>query len=1666
MNRIKLNSSHDCVICVERNILPDLLPIQFNLATRARISVNATCGHKREREVFCKLVEHVRIFPAENRQCDICDARSENPALRHPISNAVDGSQRWWQSPTLANGPEYNYVTITLDLQQVYQIAYIIMKAANAPRPGNWILERSIDGETYLPWQYFAIDDQECRTAYGLDATIGLPVFVRDDQVICTTRYSAIEPLDGGEIFVSLINERPGAYRPSKTLLEFTSARYIRMRFQKIRTLLGDLMDFGSRDPDDTDDSVTRRYYYSIKDISIGGQCICYGHASFCRRHDSMRDRLQCQCEDNTTGDNCELCKPLYNQKPWQVRSSNNGGCEQCNCNNKAEKCVYNATVAARSLSLNIDGIYNGGGVCVECQEYTTGINCERCLPGYYRPMGMTQDMRFPCRPCNCLESQSSSADCVQDDSRLSEGLRPGDCLCKEGFSGRTCDSCAVGYYGYPNCRQCRCDVAGSIDPENCDRQCVCKENVVGSRCDVCKDGHFHLDINNPLGCTECFCFGASTVCESVNWGLAKVHDMNGWILSHLEPGGLTLLPRLFNGWLEAKVYLPVQGRNDPRSYSVEDIHYWVAPMSYLGNRLSSYGGHLELTLRYRLDNQMRNKYYLQKPNFVLQGSNMTITADLKRLRENSDYQLQVHLHESSWRHLEDDRRVTRAEMMTLLYKLKRLLIRATYNTAQDTVFLKDVYLDMATPMVMDGSSLKSVEQCRCPEGYAGLSCENCISGWKRVDNQLIRGRCRKCQCHNHADDCDPYTGKCLACKHSTTGDYCERCLPGFYGDARYGYPDDCKPCSCPLVSGNNFFAERCVARPTSDNPDAYECVNCREGYTGVRCQTCAPGFYGNPIVPGGSCRRCNCGGNIDPARPGSCNPNTGVCNLCTNNTEGQHCERCISGYYGSAVNGNCRPCQCSELGSKDQKCDTRTGQCNCQARFTGRKCDHCQRGYGNIERNCERCNCDRIGSESLTCDSVSGQCRCKPGVGGLSCSQCAVGYHDFSRSGCKDCLCYGPGTTNVISCDHITGTCLCKPGVTGTFCDKCRPYHFGLGSDSGCTKCECDRTGSDNSSCNETTGQCPCKPGVGGRKCDSCLPGYYGFSSAGCQVCEPCEKAGHVCNPMTGLCSCPTNTEGPTCQMCITDGWGYDKDGGCKLCNCSIEGSLSQQCDLETGSCECHEGFHGYSCDGCLAGFHSFPKCQECACNHAGSLSDTCPDNAEYCECNKMGQCYCKKNVEGQRCESCRPDTFSLDQENPYGCTECYCFLRAQSCIQAPYVWTKVAVPNLDTHFSLLPDDADFLQQKFGYNVISSEYSYVHPELRSEPVYWQLNMDGMDKDMVQSYNGRLEFYHFFEDHTTNIRNAESKAPLIILIGNGIELHYGYSHLEPSTLQEISVKFHEELWYFKGQIQPVDRRFLMIALQNVTAILVRAVQDGSASSALLDNVYIQRAVPEGPGVNSTRRAIGVEICDCPERFIGVSCQKPGPGYYRVPPLDSDINLSSPETVIGVVKACQCFKHSQLCDPDTGDCEACLHNTVGRNCEQCAEGYFGVATKGTPNDCQPCRCPLPEPSNNFSPTCKGGRNGMMCTACKPAYEGVQCERCAPGFYGNPQILGDTCKPCLCSPDGSINQECEREYGQCPCLPGISGRTCEVCSDETAGVQGGKCVSVSHMAVKNH
>ena len=73
--------------------------------------------------------------------------------------------------------------------------------------------------------------------------------------------------------------------------------------------------------------------------------------------------------------------------------------------------------------------------------------------------------------------------------------------------------------------------------------------------------------------------------------------------------------------------------------------------------------------------------------------------------------------------------------------------------------------------------------------------------------------------------------------------------------------------------------------------------------------------------------------------------------------------------------------------------------------------------------------------------------------------------------------------------------------------------------------------------------------------------------------------------------------------------------------CNCDDSGSVSPQCDLDTGKCQCKPGFEGQTCDRCQRGFHHHPHCRFCNCSAVGVIDELC-DGDGICECDDFGQC------------------------------------------------------------------------------------------------------------------------------------------------------------------------------------------------------------------------------------------------------------------------------------------------------------------------------------------------------------------------------------------------------------------------------------------------------------
>uniref|UniRef100_A0A8D0L6L7 Laminin subunit alpha-2 n=1 Tax=Sphenodon punctatus TaxID=8508 RepID=A0A8D0L6L7_SPHPU len=1025
---------------------------------------NATCGEQGP-ETYCKLVEHVPGRPIRNPQCRVCDLHSTNLNHQHPITNAIDGKNTWWQSPSIQNGVEYHYVTITLDLGQVFQIAYVIVKAANSPRPGNWILERSMDGVIYQPWQYHAITSLECMTRYGIQPRTGPPSYAKDNEVICTSYYSKIHPLENGEIHTSLINGRPSADDPSPVLLDFTSARYIRLRFQRIRTLNADLMMLAHKDPKEIDPIVTRRYYYSVKDISVGGMCICYGHAKAC----PLDPKSTCECEHNTCGESCDRCCPGFNQKPWQAGTFLvKYECEACNCHGKAEECYYDPNVADRNQSLNIRGEYNGGGVCINCTRHTAGINCETCIDGYFRPKGVFPGDPNPCRPCICDPVGSSHDTCVKDEKLAPGGMLPGSCHCKTGYAQKACDRCALGYKGYPDCQPCNCSLKGSLNDDPCVGPCNCKENVEGDNCDRCKQGFFNLHQDNPRGCEACFCSGMTSNCVDSHWPYNSIGDMNGWYLTDLT-GLRRVTPQQdsFDGRQQLSI------SNVAARGLLQQVYYWSAPIPYLGNKVSADGPCLCVNLIYLADR---------------------------------------------------------------------------YSTGQKVA--------------------SAVEVCQCPSGYSGTSCESCWPRLSRVNGTVFGGICSPCTCFGHAESCDDITGECLDCKHNTGGPYCDRCLPGFYGDSTKGTAEDCKLCACPLTIPSNNFSPTCHL----DRSHGLLCDECPPGYAGPRCERCAEGYFGQPLIPGGSCQPCQCNDNLDFSVPGCCDSLSGACLICKPGTAGQYCERCADGYFGDALNTrNCQPCHCNINGSFSAVCNSQTGQCECKPNVVGRRCDECKHGTFGLQsaRGCVPCNCNSFGSKSFDCDE-SGQCHCQPGVGGKKCDRCAHGFYDFEEGGCTPCECSHLGN----NCDPDTGHCICPPNTIGEKCDKCTSNHWGHDIISGCKACDCSVVGSLSLQCNPDTGCCFCRPEFAGERCTECRLGYRSYPQ--CIACE-CLQEGtepHTCDSEmekcscvdpTGQCSCKVNVEGALCDRCRPSTFGlYARNPlGCSSCYCF---GVTAQCSEAKG--------------------------------------------------------------------------------------------------------------------------------------------------------------------------------------------------------------------------------------------------------------------------------------------------------------------------------------------------------------------------------------------------------------------------------------------------------------------------------------------------------------------
>uniref|UniRef100_H2ZZ57 Heparan sulfate proteoglycan 2 n=1 Tax=Latimeria chalumnae TaxID=7897 RepID=H2ZZ57_LATCH len=537
----------------------------------------------------------------------------------------------------------------------------------------------------------------------------------------------------------------------------------------------------------------------------------------------------ECICPHGYRGPSCQECDVGYSRFAGGLYL---GTCVRCDCNGHSDQCDEET------------------GECQRCQHNTEGSQCERCKPGYYG------DARGhspgDCKLCPCpgtTPSTQFSKTCFLD----TDG-QPTCSACPPGFTGRRCERCAPGITGNPILGQpcnrpsdlgdCSCDPRGSVNGR-CDGRgsCQCKANVEGPDCSACRPGYFHLSSENQEGCTPCFCMGVIQQCSSSNY-------YRNVVTSPFFPGNFqnfALVNRQRSIRITTDFTVEVGSDGTQLSFSrpdqlVQESFYWQLPEIYQGDKVGSYGGSLRYTLSY---NAGARGSQVPDADVQIIGNDITLVAHHReQLQPRERKSFQIRFLEQYWKR-PDGQQATREHLMMVLADLDEILIRASYSTDMISTSISGVSMEVAVPSVTGLAQALEVEACHCPQGYRGLSCQDCAPGYTRTGGGLYLGHCELCECNGHSESCHPETGACTNCLHNTRGEFCDQCAPGFYGDATAGTPEDCQPCACPLTNAENQFSPTCE----SLGAEGYQCTACQPGYTGQYCERCAPGYVGNPSV-------------------------------------------------------------------------------------------------------------------------------------------------------------------------------------------------------------------------------------------------------------------------------------------------------------------------------------------------------------------------------------------------------------------------------------------------------------------------------------------------------------------------------------------------------------------------------------------------------------------------------------------------------------------------------------------------------------------------------------------------------------------------------------------------------------------------------------------------
>lgn len=381
------------------------IPDFINVALGQEVITSSTCG--RTPQKLCYFLDSTNVT---SRRCQLCDQKKSDTSYP-PLYMTDTDAQTCWRSESGLTFPQN--VTLTLPLGRRFELVYVSLRFCS-PRPDSMAIYKSMDhGKTWIPFQFYST---HCRRVYD-QATTSAITKPMQHEATCTDFQTGVKPLTKGLVAFMPLAGRPSARRfeYSPVLQDWVTATDIRIVFNRLHHG----KKLGIR---------RKTAFYGVSELQVGGRCKCNGHASRCT---ASKDGLLCDCQHNTIGPECDACKPFYYDRPWQrATPSNAHECVACECNQHSHRCRFNMELYKLSGR-------KSGGICLNCRHNTAGRHCHYCKQGYKRDLNKAIASRKACKPCQCHPIGAVNGMCNQT---------TGQCPCKTGVTGLTCNRCTQGY--------------------------------------------------------------------------------------------------------------------------------------------------------------------------------------------------------------------------------------------------------------------------------------------------------------------------------------------------------------------------------------------------------------------------------------------------------------------------------------------------------------------------------------------------------------------------------------------------------------------------------------------------------------------------------------------------------------------------------------------------------------------------------------------------------------------------------------------------------------------------------------------------------------------------------------------------------------------------------------------------------------------------------------------------------------------------------------------------------------------------------------------------------------------------------------------------------------------------------------------------------------------